>query len=157
MLKGRFKKPPQELILDCDATDDPVHGNREGKFYHGYYRKDCFLPLHVFCGSHLLVSYLRRSSEDQAKHSWAVLSLLVKRLRQAWPGCSIIFRADSGFCRHKIFDWCEKNQVDFVVGIAGNKRLKKEISGTMDEAEKRFKETQEKQRLFTSFLYAAKS
>ncbi len=157
ILVESFKKPPQELILDFDATDYPVHGNQEGKFYHGYYRKDCFLPLHVFCGSHLLVSYLRRSSEDQAKHSWTVLSLLVKRLRQVWPDCSIIFRADSGFCRHKIFDWCEKNQVDFVVGIAGNKCLKREITETMNEAEKRFKETQEKQRLFTSFLYAAKS
>lgn len=152
-----FKTPPKELILDFDATDDPIHGNQEGKYYHGYYKHDCFLPLHVFCGKQLLVSYLRRSSEDQAQHAWAILSLLVKRLRKEWPDCLIIFRGDSGFCRHKIFNWCEKNRVDFVVGIGGNKRLKSTLKETMDEAERLFEATNEKQRLFTSFHYAAKS
>lgn len=152
-----FSKPPKELILDFDATDDPVHGNQEGKFYHGYYQKDCFLPLHVFCGSQLLISYLRRSSEDQAKHSWAILSLLVKRFRLQWPNCKIVFRADSGFCRHKIFNWCEKNDVDYVVGIGGNQCLKKLLKKTMEESERLYNQTNEKQRLFNSFSYKAKS
>jgi hypothetical protein len=92
-----FKKAPKKLILDFDATDDAVHGKQEGRFFHGYYDHYCFLPLYVFCRNQLLVSYLRPSKIDGAKHAWAILSLLVKRLRQAWPQAKIIFRADSGF------------------------------------------------------------
>ncbi|MEK7352950.1 MAG: IS1380 family transposase, partial [Chloroflexota bacterium] len=85
-----FKKSPDELVLDFDATDDPVHGKQEGRFFHGYYDHYCFLPLYVFCGEQLLVSYLRPSNIDAARHAWAILSLLVKRFRQAWPGVKII-------------------------------------------------------------------
>jgi hypothetical protein len=95
-----FDAPPESLILDFDATDDPVHGQQEGRFFHGYYRHYCFLPLYVFCGDQCLVSYLRPSNIDGAKHSWAILALLVKRLRRAWPDVSITLRGDSGFCRH---------------------------------------------------------
>ena len=95
------KKPPKEIILDFDATDDLVHGEQEKRFFHGYYGNYCFLPLYVFCGKQLLVSYLRPSNIDGAKHAWAILALLVKRLRKHWPGIKIIFRGDSGFCRHK--------------------------------------------------------
>lgn len=98
-----FKTAPQELVLDFDATDDRVHGNQEGRSYHGYYGDWCFLPLYVFCGEQLLVSYLRPSNIDAARHSWAILSLLTKRLRQQWPKVKIIFRGDSGFCRWKMF------------------------------------------------------
>ena len=93
------ERAPKRLILDFDATDTPLHGEQDGRFFHGYYDHYCFLPLYVFCGRHLLVSYLRRSNIDAARHSWAILSLLVKALRQHWPKVEIIFRGDSGFCR----------------------------------------------------------
>ena len=99
-------KPPRELILDFDATDDPIHGNQVNRFFHGYYDHYCFLPLYVFAGPHLLCAYLRPANIDPAQHAWAILSLLVKRLRQVWPGVKIIFRGDSGFCRWKMLRWC---------------------------------------------------
>ncbi len=99
-----YDAPPDELILDFDATDDPVHGRQEGRFFHGYYDHYCFLPLYVFCGDQLLVSYLRPSRIDAPKHAWAILALLVKRLRRAWPEVRIIFRGDSGFCRHHMLN-----------------------------------------------------
>ena len=102
-------EPPEELILDFDATDDAVHGRQEGRFFHGDYDLYCFLPLYVFCGERLLVSYLRRSKIDGARHAWAILALLVKKLRQAWPGVRIVFRGDGGFCRHKMLGWCERH------------------------------------------------
>ena len=94
-----FDKPPTELILDFDATDDPIHGQQEGAFFHGYYKNYCYLPLYVFCGDRLVTSYLRPSNIDASKNSRALLKLLVKRLRQTWPEVKIIFRGDSGFCR----------------------------------------------------------
>lgn len=94
-----FRRTPKRLILDFDATDDAVHGRQEGRFFHGYYDRYCFLPLYVFCDKQLLVSYLRPSRIDAARHAWAVLALLVKRLRQRWPKVRIVLRADSGFCR----------------------------------------------------------
>jgi hypothetical protein len=112
-----FDTPPAELILDFDATDDAVHGRQEGRFFHGYYDHHCFLPLYVFCGDQLLVSYLRPSNIDGAKHAWAILALLVKRLRQVWPEVRIILRADSGFCRHKMLSWCERRDVGYIIGL----------------------------------------
>jgi hypothetical protein len=108
-----FKKAPKKLILDFDATDDRVHGNQEGRFFHGYYDHYCFLPLYVFCRKQLLVSYLRPSKIDGAKHAWAILALLVKRLRQVWPQVKIILRADSGFCRWRMLSWCERHNVGY--------------------------------------------
>ena len=92
----------RKIVLDFDATDVPVHGRQEGRFFHGYYDHHCFLPLYVFCGEQLLVAYLRPSKIDAAKHSWAILALLVKRLRQAWPAVRLILRGDSGFCRPRL-------------------------------------------------------
>ena len=152
-----FKRAPRKLILDFDATDDTVHGKQEGRFFHGYYDSYCFLPLYVFCGEQLLVSYLRPSKIDGAKHAWAILSLLVKRLRQAWPKVRIVFRGDSGFCRHRMFDWCEKNDVDYIVGLAKNKRLNVLSQNLQEQARSQFEQTQEKQRLFDEFRYAAKT
>lgn len=151
------KNEPDKLILDFDATDDLIHGNQEGRFFHGYYKDYCFLPLYVFCGQHLLVSYLRTSNKDGAKHSWAILSLLARRFRQVWPNVRIIFRGDSGFCRHEMFDWCDRNDIYYITGIAGNKRLEKMLKPTMEKARKQFAETEEKQRLFTKFMYSANS
>jgi hypothetical protein len=149
------KIAPKELVLDFDATDDLVHGNQIGRYYHGYYKNYCFLPLYVFCGQKLLVSYLRTSDKDAARHALAILSLLVKRLRQIWPDVKIIFRGDSGFCRHQIFDWAEKNNVFYITGIAQNAILKKLLQPLMLEAANKFNHTKEKQRLFTEFMYAA--
>jgi hypothetical protein len=152
-----FKKAPKELILDFDSTDDPVHGGQLGAYFHGYYDHHCFLPLYVFCGEKLLVSYLRPSNIDNAKHAWAILSLLVKRLRQVWPDVHIIFRGDSGFCRHKMFNWCERNNVSYIVGIAKNNRLNEQSRKLHQKARHQFKKTAEKQRLFGEIYYAAQT
>lgn len=151
-----FDATPKELVLDFDATDDPVHGKQEGRFFHGYYNHYCFLPLYVFCESQLLVSYLRPSNIDGAKHSWAILSLLVKRFREVWPDVKIIFRGDSGFCRHRMLEWCDRNDVGYVVGLAKNNVLLKESQVWLELAEEQFKQTKNSTRVFGEFLYAAK-
>ena len=152
-----FKKEPKELILDFDPTDDPIHGHQENRHYNGYYESYCYLPLYVFCGEQLLVSYLRPCNIDGAKHAWAILSLLVKRFRQKWPNVKIIFRGDSGFCRHKMLEWCDKNNVGYIVGIAKNNRLLKLSATLRTEASVLCEQTEKKQRLFREFQYAAKS
>jgi hypothetical protein len=156
-------EPPQELILDFDATNDPVHGNQVNRFFHGYYDEYCFLPLYVFCGQHLLCAYLRPANIDAATHSWAILSLLVKRFRQVWPNVKIIFRGDSGFCRWKMLRWCEKHAVFYIVGLAKNSRLKQMAKPFTDQAEAQFNaqfqvnenSSDAKQRLFADIEYAA--
>ena len=152
-----FDQPPKELILDFDATDDPIHGQQEGRFFHGYYDNYCYLPLYVFCGEKLLVSYLRPSNIDAAKHSRAILKLLVDRLRQTWPGVKIIFRGDSGFCRWRLMRWCDRHNVDYVIGLARNKRLEKMAEPFMQQAQQQYEQTGEPQRIFTEFNYAAGS
>ena len=152
-----YKRPPRRLILDFDATDDRVHGQQEGRFYHGYYDHYCFLPLYVFCGEKLLVSYLRESRIDAARHAWAVLALLVKRLRRAWPKVKITFRGDSGFCRWRMLRWCERNGVDYIVGIARNQRLSALAKPLLLEAKEAFGHSGDKQRLFDDLLYAART
>jgi hypothetical protein len=150
---------PKELVLDFDATDDAVHGHQVNRFFHGYYDQYCFLPLYVFCGHHLLVSYLRPANIDAATHSWAILSLLVKRLRQQWPDVKIIFRGDSGFCRWKMLRWCERHDVGYIVGIAKNKRLEPLAKDAMNQAAALFNQAGDGQprRVFTEFFYAAGS
>lgn len=147
--------PPTELVLDLDATDDPVHGNQVGRFFHGYYDHYCFLPLYVFCGDQLLVAYLRPADIDAAKHSRAILKLLVTRLRKAWPGVKITLRADSGFCRWKTLRWCDRHGVDYVVGIARNPALLRLAGPLMRLAEQQFEQSRQKQRIFGEFDYAA--
>jgi hypothetical protein len=152
-----FDRAPAELVLDFDATDDPVHGRQVGRFFHGYYDHYCFLPLYVFCGDHLLVSYLRPSNIDGAKHAWAILALLVKRLRQAWPEVRIILRADSGFCRHRMLGWCERQDIGYIVGLAKNARLNKDAETTMGQAEAAYRQSGQTQRLFAELSYGAKT
>lgn len=152
-----FTQAPTELVLDFDATDDRVHGQQEKRFFHGYYGDYCFLPLYVFCGEQLLVSYLRPSSIDAARHAWAILKLLVQRLRQAWPKVKIIFRADSGFCRWRMLRWCEKHDVGYVVGLAKNNRVLKKAQPWIEQATAQFAEKKEKQRVFGEVQYAADS
>src|SRR5215210_357724 len=150
-----FAAAPAELVLDFDATDDRIHGLQEGRFFHGYYGDWCFLPLYVFCGEQLLVSYLRPSNIDAARHAPAILKLLVTRLRQAWPQVKIIFRGDSGFCRWKMLRWCERHGVDYIVGLAKNTRLLALASELLQQAAAGHAQSQNKQRFFGWLDYAA--
>lgn len=154
---ARFEAPPEELILDFDPTDDRVHGSQVGAHFHGYYGDYCFLPLYVFCGEQLLVSYLRPSNADGARHAWAVLALLVKTLRKQWPGVRILLRADSGLCRWKMLRWCERHNVDYLVGLAKNPRLNTLSVQLQADAAAQYQATQEKVRLFGTFDYQAGS
>lgn len=152
-----FDKPPRELILDFDPTDVRVHGAQEQRFFHGYYDQYCFLPLYVFCGSQLLVAYLRPSNIDGALHARAVLRLLVRRLREVWPDVRILFRGDSGFARWRLMRWCDQNSVDYVIGLARNEVLKRLAKPFMQAAETEFKKTGQKVRNFHNVTYAAET
>lgn len=152
-----FKKPPKKLILDFDCTDDPIHGHQIGRFFHGYYDCYCFLPLYVFCGDHLLASYLRPSNIDPAFGAWGILKLLWKKLRAVWPDVKLIFRADSGFCRHKMMNWCDKNDIEYIIGIARNNRLENMAEPFMNESFERYMTTKEKQRVFGDLQYGAET
>lgn len=147
--------PPKEVILDFDATDDPVHGHQENRFFQGYYDAYCFLPLYVFAGEQLLCAYLRPANIDGAKHAWAILALIVRRLRQAWPNVRIVFRGDSGFCRWRMLRWCGRHGVDYVVGLAKNKVLERLAAPLMEQARRQFEAAKQKQRVFGEFAYAA--
>ncbi|MBX7223425.1 MAG: IS1380 family transposase [Blastocatellia bacterium] len=151
------RSAPAELMLDFDGTDDPVHGKQVGSFFHKYYDGYCFLPLYVFCGDQLLVSYLRPGNSDGAKHAWAILALLVRRLRQAWPDIRIIFRGDGGFCRHHLMSWCERQGIKYVIGLAKNAVLLRKAGELLAQAATAFAATKEKQRFFAEFQYQAKS
>jgi hypothetical protein len=148
-------QPPEHLILDFDATDDPVHGRQEGRFFHGYYDDYCFLPLYVFCGDELVTAYLRPSKIDAAKHARALLKLLVRRLRAAWPDVKITIRADSGFCRWRLMRWCDSHGVGYVLGLARNVVLERQAADAIAQAERGFRRTGQPQRIFSSFAYAA--
>jgi hypothetical protein len=152
-----FSTPPSELVLDFDSTDDRVHGDQPGAVFHGYYDHHCFLPLYVFCGDKLLAAYLRPGDVDSAQHAWGILSVLVKRLRQAWPQVHIILRGDSGFCRDRMLRWCERHGVSYIVGIAQNSRLNEMAAAWIDQAAGGFEYSGQKQRLFAELDYAARS
>jgi hypothetical protein len=147
--------PPAELVLDLEATDDPLHGKQEGAFFHGYYGQYCFLPLYVFCGERLVVAYLRPSNIDVARHAWAIVALLVKRLRQAWPTVKIVVRGDSGFCRWRRLRWCDRHDVHYIVGLAKNDRLLALAQPLIAQAATQHAQTQHKQRVFGAIAYAA--
>ena len=149
------KEPPKEIVLDFDATDDPIHGQQEGRFYQGYYCHYCFLPLYVFCGGFLLCALLRPSNIDGAKHSRAVTKLLVKHIRRRWPEVKITIRGDSGFCRWKLMRWCDKHGVDYIFGLGRNAVLERRVTPLMEQAEAGFEASGEKQRLFGETEYAA--
>lgn len=154
-----FKDAPEKIILDFDATDDPVHGDQIGKFFHGYYKHYCFLPLYVFSGKHLLAAYLRPSNIDPAYGAWSILKLLSKRFREVWPNVKIIFRADSGFCRHMMMNWCDKQEkpIHYIIGIGKNNRLEKQADSLIRFAKNQFEKTGAKQRIFGDVSYAAES
>src|SRR5213594_3554097 len=126
------ERPPRQIILDLDATDDPLHGEQEGRFFHGYYDCYCYLPLYVFCGRHLLVAKLQRADIDAAAGAVEEVARLVARIRARWPRTRILLRADSGFAREELMAWCEGNGVDFLFGLARNERLVAEIATELD-------------------------
>lgn len=152
-----FTTAPEELVLDFDATDNPLYGQQEGRFFHGYYDSYCYLPLYVFCGQQLLCAYLRPSRIDGARHAAAILKLLVTRLRQQWPQVRIVFRGDSGFCRQRIINYCERAGVNYIIGLARNPRLQ-QITEFLELAMKdEFAHSGIKQREVGEFVYAAES
>ncbi len=149
-LDAQAAAPPRQIILDLDATDDPLHGHQEGRFFHGYYDNYCYLPLYVFCGRHLLAAKLRPANIDGAAGAAEEVARIVVRIRQRWPAVRILLRADSGFARDSLMKWCENNGVDFLFGLAKNRRLvaqietelaaAAELSGRTGKSARRFKD-----------------
>jgi Transposase DDE domain group 1 len=144
---------PEEIVLDVDTTDLPLHGHQEGRFFHGYYDEYCYLPLYIFCGEHVLCARLRESNHDAAFGSLAEIQRIVAQIRAAWPEVKIILRGDSGFCRNELMSWCENNRVDFVFGLARNQRLRKIIGAEMYEATQEWNRTGQPARVFAEFDY----
>jgi len=152
-----FEKEPGEIILDFDNTDDRIHGKQEGRFFHGCYDEYCFLPLYVFCGEKLVAALLQPSSEDGAKHAGAVLKMIVLKLREKWPSLKIACRGDSGFARPRHLYWCERNNVQYIVGMARNATLESELDPLLAEAEREYGQSGTGVRKYTSFKYSAGS
>jgi hypothetical protein len=147
---------PQQIVLDLDATDDPLHGHQEGRFFHGYYDGYCYLPLYVFCGRHLLASKLRRSNIDAAAGSVEEASRIVAQIRSYWPKVRVLLRADSGFAREALMAWCEENRVDYLFGLARNDRLVAEIEAELAAAREQSHRTGKPARRFKDFLWTTR-
>ena len=146
-------KAPRQIILDLDATDDPIHGDQEGRFFHGYYDSYCYLPLYIFCGRHLLAAKLRRSNIDGAAGAREELERIVAQIRRRWPRTRILLRADSGFCREALMAWCEANKLDYLFGLAKNQRLIAEIEHELAEATNESRQTGKPARRFKDFMW----
>jgi len=146
-------QPPEELVLDLDATDDPLHGQQEGRFFHGYYGCYCYLPLYIFCGDFLLCAKLRKSDRDGAAGALEEVQRIVAQLRAVWPGISITLRADSGFAREQLMQWCEQHQVDFIFGLARNSRLEALLRDELAAAEAQSRASGKPVRRFKEFTY----
>ena len=151
-----FGPPPEEIVLDLDATDDPLHGHQLGRFFHGYYQNYCYLPLYIFCGEHLLCAKLRPADIDASAGAVKQVQQIVTRIRAAWPQVRIILRGDSGFCREALMCWCEDHGVDFVFGLAQNKRLNKILGQEMHEAQVEHQQTGQPARKFKDFQYSTR-
>jgi Transposase DDE domain group 1 len=144
---------PAEIVLDVDSTDIPLHGEQEGRFFHGYFGQYCYLPLYIVCGEYVLCARLRPSNIDGAQGCVAELERIVEQVRQQWPQVRIIVRGDSGFCREELLSWCEQHGVDYVVGLAQNTRLLQQIASERVQAEREYKQTGKAARVFTEFRY----
>ena len=151
-----YQKPAEQIVLDIDTTDLPLHGKQEGRFFHGYYDSYCYLPLYVFCGEHVLCARLREANHDAAFGSLAEIERIVGQIRSAWPEVKIILRGDSGFCRNELMSWCESHRVDFVFGMARNQRLRKIIGAEMHAATQQWNQTGKAARVFKEFDYRTK-
>ncbi len=150
-------KAPREIVLDLDATDTPLHGNQEGRFFHGYYNHSCYLPLYIFCGEHLLCARLRPSNLDSSAGSLEEVQRIVAQIRARWPKVRIVLRGDSGFCREELMAWCETHGVDYVFGFARNERLRRKIARELREAKREHRRTGKAARVFTEFSYRTRA
>jgi hypothetical protein len=151
------RRAPRRIVLDLDATDDPLHGKQEGRFFHGYYNHYCYLPLYIFCGEHLLCARLRRANIDGAAGAKKEVSRIVAQIRERWPKVQIILRADSGFCREELMSWCEQNGVDYLLGLARNKRLTRAIGRELRIAANECARTERPARRFRDLTYRTRS
>lgn len=147
------RQAPKEIVLDLDVTDDPLHGQQEGRFFHGYYDGYCYLPLYVFCGRHLLCAKLRRANQDASAGALEEIQRIVKQIRARWPATRIILRADSGFARDGLMAWCETRSVDYVFGLARNARLQRAIGKLMHRARVESERLQAPVRHFRELTY----
>ena len=146
-------EPLEEITLDLDATDDPIHGQQAGRFFHGYYKNYCYLLLYIFCGEHLLLAKLRPSNIDAAAGAVKQVARIVEQIRQRWPQVRIILRGDGGFCRDNLMDWCENHRVNYLFGLAKNNRLKKILGRELHEVQQEFQTTGQAARRFKDFAY----
>jgi hypothetical protein len=148
------ERAPKQIILDLDATDDPLHGHQEGRFFHGYYDCYCYLPLYIFCGRHLLAAKLRRADIDGSAGAVEEVARIVAQIRQRWPHVRILLRADSGFAREALMAWCEKNGVYYLFGLARNDRLTAEIAAELAQAGEESRQTGRPARRFKEFMWS---
>jgi hypothetical protein len=156
LLLEAHQHPPKQIILDLDATDDPLHGHQEGRFFHGYYDCYCYLPLNIFSGRHLLAAKLRRADIDAAAGAVEETARIVAQIRARWPEVRIVLRADSGFARDALMSWCEANRVDYLFGLAKNQRLVAEITAELAAAEEDSKATGQPARRFKEFSWSTR-
>ncbi|MFQ5668463.1 MAG: IS1380 family transposase [Candidatus Binatia bacterium] len=148
---------PEEIILDVDATDTPLHGRQEGRFFHGYYNHYCYLPLYIFSGEHLLCARQREANQDPAAGLQPELERIVEQIREAWPGVRLVVRGDSGFGREELMSWCEANGVEYVLGLARNERLRTLIEEAMQQAAAKQQQSGQAARAFTEFAYQTRT
>jgi Transposase DDE domain group 1 len=146
-------RPPDRIVLDLDATDDPIHGHQLGRFFHGYYQNYCYLPLYIFCGDHLLCARLRPSDIDASAGALKQVQRIVAQIRATWPGVKILIRGDSGFCRDPIMSWCEATGVDYLFGLAQNTRLRALITAEQEQARQEYERTKQPARVFAELRY----
>jgi hypothetical protein len=152
-----YEKPPARITLDLDATDDPIHGSQEGRFFHGYYDGYCYLPLYVFCGDHLLAAKLRRADIDASAGAVEEIARIVRRIRAAWPRVGILLRADSGFAREELMAWAEANGVDYLFGLARNARLVAQIAPELARAQAAARRSKRAERRFADFSWTTRT
>lgn len=153
MFLSAHESVPSQIILDLDATDDPLHGEQEGRFFHGYYGGYCYLPLYIFCGTHLLCALLRSSDRDGSAGAVTEVERIVGQIRSRWPEVQIILRADSGFAREELMAWCEQQAVDYVFGLARNARLQRALGAELAQAREQFEQSSQATRIFRDFPY----
>jgi hypothetical protein len=146
-------RAPRRIVLDLDATDIPLHGHQESRFFHGYYDSYCYLPLYIFAGDQLLCARLRPADQDGAAGAVDEVARIVGQIRQRWPRVQMLVRADSGFCREELMAWCEQNRVDYVLGLARNERLRRLLESQMQQARQQCEITGQAARVFTEFDY----
>jgi hypothetical protein len=146
-------QPLDKIVLDIDVTDDPTHGHQLGRFFHGYYQSYCYLPLYIFCGDDVLCARLRPSDIDASAGALKQLVRIIAQIRQSWPHVRVVIRGDSGFCCEPIMAWCEKNSVDYIFGLAQNRRLPKLIAEPMAHASREFQANKQPVRVFAELTY----